>query len=545
MTEAREVYRELGSTVVRSLVIGLMAVCPGLFNTAAAQTLIATEQGFVRGLETQSVDKFLGIPYAAPPVGDLRWKPPQPHASWSGVLNATKFGSHCAQTARFVGVSSSTEDCLFLNVYVPNDAGNGQAQIGSPAAQGSTDPPGRAVMVWIHGGDFTAGESDDFDASRLASIGGVIVVTINYRLGVFGFLAHPALTAESPNHASGNYGILDQQSALKWVQQNIRAFGGDPGSVTIFGQSAGGLSALANMASPRAAGLFHKAIVQSGAYELVLPSLATGESQGTAFAGNLGCNSQALRCLRSLTVEQVLANPIIVNPLVDGFVLPLSLQIAAATGQFNRVPVINGSNHDEARFMIAMNELAGQAVTAAQYPAAVVAEFGPLAGPLVLAQYPLGAYVDADEALAAIVTDSSFACPARLADQALSFYVPVFAYEFNDENAPEIFLPPVSYPYGAAHESELQYFFPGEDLTHLPGPPPQLLAGQRELSEKMVRYWTQFAKNGDPNGTQTPGWAEFAPSLDEFQSLAPLSTAPESDFAASHRCDFWATLFPQ
>ena len=151
--------------------------------------------------------------------------------------------------------------------------------------------------------------------------------------------------------------------------------------------------------------------------------------------------------------------------------------------------------------------------------------------------------MNADEALAAIETDASFACPARLADQALSFYVPVFAYEFNDENAPEIFLPPVSYPYGAAHESELQYFFPAEDLAHLPGPPPQLRAGQRELSEKMMRYWTQFAKNGDPNGPQTPDWTEYAPSRGEFQSLAPLLIAPEADFAASHRCDFWATLF--
>jgi para-nitrobenzyl esterase len=545
MIGARKVYRELIFTVVRSLVVGLMAGCAALLNTAAAETLIATEQGFVRGSETQSVDKFLGIPYAAPPVGVLRWKPPQPHASWSGVLNATKFGSHCAQTARVVGISSSSEDCLFLNVYVPNDADNEQAQMGDPAAQGNADLRGRAVMVWIHGGDLTAGESDDFDASRLASIGGVIVVTINNRLGVLGFLAHPSLTAESPNHASGNYGILDQQFALKWVQQNIRAFGGDPGNVTVFGQSAGGLSALANMASPGAAGLFHKAIVQSGAYELVLPTLAAGESQGTTFADNVGCNSQTARCLRSLTVQQILGNPIFVNPVVDGFVLPLSLQIAAATGQFNRVPVINGSNHDEARFMIAMNELAGQVVTAGQYPAALLAEFGPQAGPLVLAQYPLGAYVDADEALAAVETDSSFACPARLADQALSFYVPVFAYEFNDENAPEIFLPPVSYPYGAAHESELQYFFPAEDLAHLPGPPPQLRAGQRELSEKMMRYWTQFAKNGDPNGPQTPDWTEYAPSRGEFQSLAPLLIAPEADFAASHRCDFWATLFPQ
>jgi para-nitrobenzyl esterase len=543
MIGAAKAHLDLASIVVRALVIGLMTGCAALLNTAAAEPLVATKQGFVRGLETQNVDIFLGIPYAAPPVGDLRWKPPQPHASWSGVLNATKFGSHCAQTARVVGVSSSTEDCLFLNMYVPNGDDNGQT--GGGEAQSSTDLGGRAVMVWIHGGDLTAGESDDFDASRLAGKGNVIVVTINYRLGVIGFLAHPALTAESPNHASGNYGILDQQLALKWVQQNIRAFGGDPGNVTIFGQSAGGLSALANIASPRAAGLFHKAIVQSGAYELVLPSLATSESQGTTFAGNVGCNSQTVRCLRSLTVQQILASPISVNPVVDGYVLPLSLQIVAATGQFNRVPVINGSNHDEARFMIAINELAGQLVTAVEYPTAVLANFGPQAGPLVLAQYPLSAYVNADEALAAIETDASFACPARLADQALSVHVPVFAYEFNDENAPEIFLPPVSYPYGAAHESELQYFFPAEDLTHLAGPPQPLRADQRKLSEMMILYWTQFAKEGDPNGPQTPNWAEYAPSLDEFQSLSPLSIAAESDFASSHHCVFWATLFPQ
>ena len=299
------------------------------------------------------------------------------------------------------------------------------------------------------------------------------------------------------------------------------------------------------MASPGAAGLFHKAIVQSGAYELVLPTLAAGESQGTTFADNVGCNSQTARCLRSLTVQQILGNPILVNPVVDGFVLPLSLQIAAATGQFNRVPVINGSNHDEARFMIAMNELAGQVVTAAQYLAALAAAFGPEAGSRVLAEYPLSSYTNADEALAAIQTDSSFACPARLADQALSRFVPVFAYEFNDEDAPEIFLPAVSYPYGAAHGSELQYFFPAEDLTHLPEPPEQLRADQRKLSEMMMRYWSQFAKEGDPNGPQTPAWPKYAPSLDKFQSLASLSIATESSFATSHHCDFWARLLPQ
>jgi para-nitrobenzyl esterase len=421
-------------------------------------------------------------------------------------------------------------------VYAPN---------GDDDDHESIAPRGRAVMVWIHGGDLTAGESDDFDASRLVEVGGVIVVTINYRLGALGFLAHPALTAESANHASGNYGILDQQFALKWVQRNIRAFGGDPSNVTIFGQSAGGLSVLSNMASPKAAGLFHRAIVQSGAYELVLPTLAKGEAQGTAFAGSVGCSSQAIQCLRSIPIQQILANQIFATPVVDGFVLPLSLQTAALTGEFNRVPVINGTNHDEARFMIALNEVAGQVVTAAQYPAVVLATFGAQAGPLVLAQYPLSDYVNADEALAAIQTDSSFACPARLADQVLSNYVPVFAYEFNDEDAPEIFLPPVSFPYGAAHESELQYFFPAEDLTHMPGPPQQLRPDQRRLSRMMIRYWTRFARNGDPNGPGNPKWDEYAAGLDEFQSLEPRFLGREFNFAPSHRCVFWTGLFSQ
>jgi para-nitrobenzyl esterase len=435
-----------------------------------------------------------------------------------------------------------------LNVYVPH--------ADDDDAQQSKTPHLRAVMVWIHGGALTFGQSDDFDGSMLATTGDVIVVTINYRLGALGFLAHPALTAESPDHASGNYGIMDQQFALQWVQRNIIAFGGDPNKVTIFGQSAGGLSVLSHLASPRAAGLFHRAIVQSGASELALPTLAVGETQGVLFANAVGCPDQSAQCLRSRPVEQILAHQgdvtsvatlatPVVTPVVDGFVLPRSLQVAIATGQFNRVPVINGTNHDDARFLVAIRELAGQVVSAAQYPATVLAAFGPQAGPLVLAQYPLTNYLNADEAIAAIGTDFAFACPARLVDQALSRYVPVFAYEFNDKDAPEIFLPPVSFPYGAAHASELQYFFPAASLTHLPAPPPQLRPDQRKLSRAMMHYWTQFAKTGDPNGPNTPAWAAYASALDEFQSLEPRFLAREFTFTPAHRCIFWTALLSQ
>ena len=283
--------------------------------------------------------------------------------------------------------------------------------------------------------------------------------------------------------------------------------------------------------------------MQSGAYELVLPTLANGEAQGIVFAGNIGCSSQLIQCLRSIPIQQILANQIFATPVVDGFVLPVSLQTAAATGRFHHVPIINGTNHDEARFMIAINEVAGRVVNAVQYPAVVNATFGPQAGPLVLTQYPLSNYVNADEALAAIQTDSTFACSARLADQALSIYVPVFAYEFNDQDASEIFLPPVRYPYGAAHEFELQYFFPAEDLTHMLGRLQQLRANQRKLSRMIIRYWTQFAKNGDPNGPETPYWAKYA--TDEFQSLAPMFLAREFNFVPAHRCVFWTGLFSQ
>jgi para-nitrobenzyl esterase len=217
-------------------------------------------------------------------------------------------------------------------------------------------------MVWIHGGTLTVGESDDYIPTRLVQGGDVIVVTINYRLGALGFLAHPALSGESREHISGNYGIMDQQFALKWVQRNIAAFGGDPHNVTIFGESAGGLSVLSQVASPTAAGFFHRGIVESGAYALTLPTLADEESHGEAFAAGVGCSDQSARCLRSKSVKEILANWGLFDssPNVDGKVIPQSLDKAFASGQFSHVPLMQGSNHDEWRFFVALSfDLAG------------------------------------------------------------------------------------------------------------------------------------------------------------------------------------------
>jgi para-nitrobenzyl esterase len=309
----------------------------------------------------------------------------------------------------------------------------------------------------------------------------------------------------------------------------IRSF---PQNVTIFGESAGGRSVFSHVASPTAAGLFHRGIVESGAYfGLSLPTLADEEAHGENFAASVGCNDQSARCLRSKSVEEILANwGFFESSLnVDGKVLPQSPDTAFATGQFNRVPLMNGTNHDEWRFFT-------DPITADEYPSVVESMVGPDAAPLVLAEYPLDNFDSPALAVGAIGTDSIFACPARVVDQVLSTQVRMFAYEFNDINAPEVFLPPVGFPYGAAHASELLYLF---KLTW----PGQLNAEQRKLSNNMIRYWTQFAKSGDPNSSGVPFWPQYDTTTDEFQSLLPPSPTTELEFATDHKCDFWATLF--
>ena len=506
---------------------------------AAANPLTFTFSGLVRGkVSSAGVREFLGIPYAAAPVGNLRWRPPVPHAPWFQTLDATQFANHCPQTASPFGIASTTEDCLFLNVFTPES--NGGGGIGEP----------RPVMVWIHGGALVDGESNDYDPTAMVK-DGVIVVTINYRLGILGFLAHPAFAAEKtdPDHdgdfaagSAGDYGLMDQQLALRWVRDNIVFFGGDPLNVTIFGESAGGLSVFSQLASPSAANLFQKAIIESGAYQQTTQTLATAEAAGTAFATAAGCSSQTAACLRALPVSTLLANqnPAGYTPNIDGNFLPLSLGTALATGQFHHVPIIQGSNHDEWRLFTALDfDLAIGPIgnNEAAYEAALASLVGPGA-PIVAAEYPLASFPSADLAFATAGTDVVFACPAYGADLAMSQFVPLSTYEFNDENAPQDFLPPVTFPYGAAHASELQYLF---DLP-ITVPRPPLNAQQLQLSSSMQHYWTNFAKSGTPNGAGLPPWQEFNAVEGNFQSLIPPSPMQETTFAANHKCAFWAAL---
>jgi para-nitrobenzyl esterase len=510
--------------LVTTLVVALLASA-AVSAAAPKSPTVATDKGPIRGVAIDGMEVFRGIPYAAPPVGDLRWRPPQEPASWTGVLDATQFANHCPQNPSPYGIASLTEDCLYLNVFTPPKTNEGRPHL-------------LPVMVWIHGGGLLLGESDGYDPSRLVAED-VVVVTINYRLGALGVLAHPALSAESSYGGSGNYGLMDQQAALRWVQRNIRAFGGDPGNITIFGESAGGYSVHAQLASPQATGLFHKAIVESGAYSLNQSSLATAQAQGIAFATAVGCADAA--CLRALSVAAILqAGPkstVFAN--LDGFVLTQSMLSALTSGQFNQVPTIVGSNHDEWRLFVAQTEKAtGTPLTTAGYPGAIAALGLPVG--LVTSAYPLVAYGSPSEALGAVGTDVVFACNAAKSARLLSQHVPTFQYEFADAHAAMLYFPPpISFPTGAYHASELGYLFV---LAQTPVPFPGFTPAQQQLSDTMVSYWTQFAKTGDPNGAGVPAWPQYGPSR-PFQSLTPPTptTGTGAGFLVDHKCSIWGS----
>src|ERR1700729_906833 len=308
---------------------------PASGGAGGSNPVVRIDDGLVRGAGVAGVNSFLGLPYAAPPTGNLRWRPPQPAAAWSGGRDATQFGASCPavtdpQKTPFLRPGSISEDCLYLNVYTP------------AAGPGANRP----VLVWIHGGGLVQDGARNYDGTKLAA-DGAVVVTINYRLGALGFLAHPAL-ASRPGGAAGNYGLMDQQAALRWVQRNIAQFGGDPRNVTIAGQSAGGLSVLAQLVSPGARGLFQRAIVQSGTFALNQRPLATAEAAGETFATAVGCPDQTAACLRSVPVSELVGKFGVEIPgVVDGSVLTQPIGTALARGQFARVPVINGITHDE------------------------------------------------------------------------------------------------------------------------------------------------------------------------------------------------------
>jgi para-nitrobenzyl esterase len=504
---------------------------------AEDHTVVKTQAGFVKGfVADQDVLEFLGIPYAKPPVGELRWTNPQLPDPWNGVRDATQYGKFCAQnqTLGDFAAPSTDEDCLYLNVFAPM---NGQR---------------RPVMFWIHGGG-SVGQSNGYDSSALVREQHVVVVTINFRIGALGALVHPALDGDG---ATTLYTLRDQQFALKWVRDNIENFGGDPNNVTIFGESIGGVDIQLHMISPTAKGLFHKAIFESGPsrYFNRLVPLSEAEARGEAYATAVGCPDQTAACLRNLPVSTLLAHGSgSVSELVnDGHVLASSVFDAIRSGQFNRVPMLDVTNRDEYRWFVAFTEITtGHVLTAAEYPSQLIAQFGADA-PAVQAAYPLSDFDSPSGALAAAEGDHNYPCQVRSFDVDASKYVRVYAAEFNDPNSPENVLPPVSFPYLAAHTHEIQYIFPGWKGAS-PNPATPLNPQQEDLAKDMRRLWGAFADKGVVPSNRGEGYDPRAdenvpdlPHLTKDKELVISLEIPQirviTDFNQVHRCDLWNSI---
>jgi para-nitrobenzyl esterase len=541
--------------------------------SAAASTLVETTNGWVQGKTIGSVDQWLGIRYAASPAGPGRWTAPKPpgfYGARQAPYPATQFGAPCPQNISQFGNSiplptppntipapgsADSEDCLFLNVYVPADRHDDR---GEPLP----------VLFWIHGGSNEYGEGSSYDPTPLVTQGHIIVVTINYRLGALGWLAHPLLDDGSPN-SSGNYGLMDQQFAMRWVNSNIAAFGGDPHKVSIAGESAGAIDSCSHLASPTAAGLFRGAIIESGCIVFQYPQAVLAAVSGSPFVDALGCTT--LACLQAAPVSEVLAAELPLGwVVVEGPnipTLPETPQQAFTDDSFNKVPVIQGTNLDEGRLFV---PLFNGVLTGDDYASAVAGLFAAYSPPLatiasIESHYPIanystdGAAAAPGEAVAAIVTDSLFACTAHTADQLLSQYVPVWAYEFKDTRAPELFNLPTVFPYGATHASELQFvfdpyaFFPNVDYPVATDPFP-LSPDEQRLSRQMIRYWTNFVTTLDPNRSGTAWkpdpvgwggerngdfWRRYDSTSDDVQALITPNPHPEFGFGTEHQCAFW------
>jgi para-nitrobenzyl esterase len=508
---------------------------------------VDTLHGPVLGVERDGMQSFFAIPYAAPPTGERRWRPPAAAATWTLPRFSEASAAPCLQTGMSpFRLSNDSEDCLYLDVH-------------RPASSDAALP----VMVWIHGGAFNTGGSVTFaDPSPLVNQG-VIVVNIAYRLGAMGFLGHPALDV---NGQVGNYGIMDQQAALRWVRDNIAAFGGNPGNVTIWGESAGGFSVMTHLASPGSAGLFHRAIVMSGNYTdaqltaTALRARSTTIVDNALTAAGITCpgGTVTAQCLRDLpdavvrnqlavAFNQNMSSPV---PAVDGTVLPKSIRQTFVDNENHRVPVINGTTLDEWSLFLAIRELTQPPLenTQAAFAAYVRATFGSAVEPAAAA-YPITSFENnASLAATALGTDLVFACRALRATQRMVAQTPgqIFMYEFRDRTAIPLIQAradgsPISFAQGAGHAVEVQYLFNQRLLAN---------DEQRALQTAMATYWANFARHGDPNqGRAVPApWPQFSGAgastvlgLDVTSrgGIAPLAES----FETAHRCDtVWSAI---
>jgi para-nitrobenzyl esterase len=515
----------------------VLAAAPGSLPATQAQVTrprsltVTTDAGTVVGRTTGTVDQFLGMPYAAPPAGALRWEPPQPATPWQGIRSALSYGNRCPQLADTNGPRIDTEDCLYINVYAP-----------------ALIPAGKKlpVLFIIHGGRLVNGAGDQHDGSLIAADENLVVVSFNYRIGPFGFLSVPGL-ASSPSTSGGNFGLLDQEAALRWVRSNIAAFGGDPGKVTIAGESSGGWSVCALLASPPAAGLFTGAIMESGS--CASQTVATTQASGLALAAKAGCTvpAAAASCLRAKPETAVLDASTSYQPefTSGGADLPAPPAQAVASGRYNQVPILFGTNHDEAR--IFTRSLASW--TQQQYVQFVDALYGSLA-PAILARYPWRAFpapYTAAYAVAAIWTDSGFitgiggCAEQNLAQQFARDQSRVYFYQFDDRHAPPLAADdPPGYQWGAGHAMELAYMWPS--FTNGFSLYAELTDAQLRLSRQMIAYWGAFVRTGSPAAARQPAWPSYRAGL--LMSLRPGGRSraiTAAAFAAEHQCGFWNT----
>jgi para-nitrobenzyl esterase len=497
-----------------------LLIAASLASAAVAAEQVKIDSGIVKGTVNadSSVRIFRGIPFAAPPVGDLRWRPPQPVQAWTGVRKAVDFGPRCVQGKVFDDIvfrsSEMSEDCLSLTIW-------------TPARSSSERLP---VYVWFYGGGFAAGASDEarYDGESFAKHG-IVVVNVNYRLGVFGFLAHPELTQESPHHASGNYGLLDQVAGLEWVRRNIAAFGGDPQKVTIGGESAGSLSVSALMASPLSRNLFQQAIGESGAFFGLVgghgtPSLAEAEKQGAEFAASVG--GKNLAGLRSLSADDLLReaskkdNGFGFWPIVDGYFLSSEVASIYAQGKQSQVPLLAGWNADEIRMTVLMAKDRPNAKT---FTEQLHTQFGSKAD-AALKLYSASADEEAFRSAGDLASDQFIVYGTwKWIDVQAGTGKRVYRYQFDRAvPIPDAMRSTGLKTLGAAHAAELEYVFTMLDSKRADWQP-----GDYQVAKRMNAYWANFIRTGDPDGPGLAKWPQFGKTQEVMHLNVECQALPE------------------
>ena len=506
----------------------------------SATAVVATASGEVQGTVVDGVENFFGLPYAAPPVGDLRWRPPAPPAGWQDIRQAAEYGAACPQGFGLDSPRTETEDCLFLNVQRP---------------AGMAAEARLPVLVLIHGGGWQTGSGNNENLDAMVRDNNIIGVTVNYRLGNLGFLAHPALTAEAGQEGapqSGNYGLMDQQAALRWVQENIAAFGGDPAQVTIAGESAGGGSVCVQMTAPTSEGLFARAVMMSTLCNAT--PLGAAEEEGVAIAAQLGCEGEdAAACLRATPVSALIDAETVAWQLTsETDFLPLEPYQALQSGEFQKVPVLIGATRDEGRsFLTDWATTSVQEFDRDEYEQFVRERHGEDAD-AVLTVHPwpedatrfTGTYLAADVMIETFLPVAGGLSPCKTSRMTdiLAPQTPTFAYEFAHADGSGWFEVP-GYVWGAGHATELPYLIPNRGNAALNAN--AFGDDERRLAQEMRAYWGAFAKAGDPKVAGQAPWPAYTAGDGPVLRLlggGQTVTVPASALRAAHNCEFWDSL---